>query len=38
MMARDSDLHHVEDAWSALEDAMTRLLPALREVAKSDGR
>jgi CheY-like chemotaxis protein len=35
-MARDGDLREVEDAWSSLEDAMARLLPDLRDVAKID--
>jgi CheY-like chemotaxis protein len=36
-MANEGDLKEVEDAWSALEEAMGRLLPALREAAKTDG-
>jgi CheY-like chemotaxis protein len=36
-MARDGDLSHIENACSSLEDAMSRLLPALRDVAKLDG-
>jgi signal transduction histidine kinase/DNA-binding response OmpR family regulator len=36
-MARDGDLNHARAAWSTLEDAMTRLLPALRETAQMEG-
>jgi HPt (histidine-containing phosphotransfer) domain-containing protein len=37
-MARDGDLSRIENACSSLDEAMSRLLPALRDVAKIDGR
>ena len=35
-MGREENLTNVEDAWSALEDAIARLLPALRGAAKME--
>jgi hypothetical protein len=35
-MGRDGELTYAEDAWSDLEHAVSRLLPALRVAAKMD--